>query len=761
MTRFFIDRPIFSWVISIVILLAGAVAVFVLPVAQYPDITPPTVTVSASYPGANARVVADSVAAPIEQQVNGVDHMMYMSSQCTNDGNYTLTVTFELGTDPNMNQVLVQNRVSLAMSQLPTQVQIQGVNVKKKSPDLLLAVNLFSPGRIYDDLYLSNYATTRIKDELLRLPGVGDVTYLGQRDYSMRVWLDPEKMAMLNVSAGDIVSVIQKQNVQVAAGQIGQQPVPPGQQLQLTMSTLGRLEDAKQFGDILVKSGTVSTDAVSTPVVRIRDVARVELGAQQYDQICRLSGQPSVALAVFQLPGSNALDVAHAVKKKMEELKKRFPKGLEYKIAYDTTPFIDQSVEEVFNTLRDAVVLVAIVVLLFLQDWKAMILPMIDVPVSLVGTFAVMALMGFTLNNLTLFGLVLAIGIVVDDAIVVLENIEHHIAEGLDARAATIKAMGEITGPIIAITLVLISVFLPAAFLPGISGQFYRQFALTIASAMVISAVNAMTLTPSRAVTIFKTEQTSEGGHELQREALPWWSFALFGGLATVWLGKPYIASLLGLPPADTPEHELAPKWLLYTATGLSFLPGALAGGVLGWLIIRPVNFVLGKLFRAFNWVFEQGHGAVRPDGRRPATPQCDRVVAVRRAAVPDVPHHDDGAQRLHPRTGPGLSAGQRPAARRRQRAAHLGSDEEARADRPGRRHRPVQGTGRDEGEKRYRGHPGRGGHAEHRRHVFPAEHQRLAPRHRLRHPEAVRRPQGQARGVRRRRRRQAQPLVR
>ena len=364
MTRFFIDRPIFSWVISIVILLAGAVASFLLPVAQYPDITPPTVTVSASYPGANAQVVADSVAAPIEQQVNGVDHMMYMSSQSTNDGNYTLTVTFEIGTDPNMNQVLVQNRVSLAMAQLPTQVQTLGISVKKKSPAILLAVNLYSPGGTYDDLYLSNYATTQIKDELLRLPGVGDILYLGQRDYSMRIWLDPEKMATLNVSADDIVSVIQKQNVQVAAGQIGQQPVPPGQQMQLTMSTLGRLEDAKQFGDILVKSGTVSTDAVSTPVVRIRDVARVELGAQQYDQICRLSGQPSVGLAVFQLPGSNALDVAHAIKKKMEELKKRFPKGLDYKIAYDTTPFIDQSVEEVFNTLRDAVILVAIVVLL-------------------------------------------------------------------------------------------------------------------------------------------------------------------------------------------------------------------------------------------------------------------------------------------------------------------------------------------------------------------------------------------------------------
>src|SRR5262249_54499236 len=324
-------------------------------------------------------------------------------------------------------------------------------------------------------------------------------------------------------------------------------------QMQLTMSTLGRLEDAKQFGDILLKSGTVSTDAVSTPVVRIRDVGHVELGAQQYDQICRLDGQPSVGLAVFQLPGSNALDMAHAVQKKMRELKKGFPKALEYKIAYDTTPFIDQSVEEVFNTLRDAVVLVAIVVLMFLQDWKAMILPLIDVPVSLVGTFAVMAVMGFSLNNLTLFGLVLAIGIVVDDAIVVLENIEHHIADGLEARAATIKAMGEITGPIVAITLVLISVFLPAAFLPGISGQFYRQFALTIASAMVISAINAMTLTPSRAVSIFGAQKAA-GGHERQREALPWWSFALFGGLVTVWLGKPYVSSLLGLPPADSAE---------------------------------------------------------------------------------------------------------------------------------------------------------------------------------------------------------------
>jgi multidrug efflux pump len=604
MTRFFIDRPIFSWVISIVILLAGGVAAFVLPIAQYPEITPPTVSVTASYPGANAQVVADSVAAPIEQQVNGVDHMLYMSSQSTNDGAYTLTVTFEIGTDPNINQVLVQNRVSLATAQLPTQVQIQGLNVKKKSPDLLLAVSLYSPKGVYDDLYLSNYATTQIRDELLRLPGVGDVTYLGQRDYSMRIWLDPEKMANLNVSASDIAAVVAKQNVQIAAGQIGQQPVPPGQQLQLTMSTLGRLDDPRQFGDILIRSGTVSTATVSTPVVRVRDVARVELGAQQYDQICRINGQPSVGLGVFQLPGSNALDVAHAVKKKMAELKKRFPRGLETKIAYDTTPFITQSVEEVFNTLRDAVILVAIVVLLFLQDWKAMILPMIDVPVSLVGTFAVMALMGFTLNNLTLFGLVLAIGIVVDDAIVVLENIEHHIAEGLDARSATIKAMGEITGPIIAITLVLISVFLPAAFLPGISGQFYRQFALTIASAMVISAVNAMTLTPSRAVSIFKTEASGSDGQAMQREALPWWSFALFGGIVTVWLAKAHVSALVGLPSEDSPDYEMAPSWLLYSATALAFLPGALAGAVLGWFVIRPVNFVLSKFFRGFNAVF-------------------------------------------------------------------------------------------------------------------------------------------------------------
>jgi multidrug efflux pump subunit AcrB len=595
LARFFIDHPIFAWVLSIVITLVGGVAAFLLPIAQYPEIVPPTVSVTASYPGANAKVVADSVAAPIEQQVNGVEHMLYMSSQCTNDGAYTLTVTFELGTDLNMAQVLVQNRVALATPQLPTQVQVQGVNVKKKSPSILLAVNLVSPDGRFDDLYLSNYATIQIKDELLRISGVGDITYLGQRDYSMRVWLNPEKMAALNLATGDIIQAVQNQNVQAAVGQIGQQPMLPGQLMQLTMSTLGRLEDVNQFQDIVIKTGAENKQSgqLSKPVVRLRDVARVELGAQQYDQVCHLDGQPSVGLAIFQSPGSNALDVAKRIKDKMEELRQAFPKGLEYKIVYDTTPFVEQSIEEVFKTLYEAVILVAIVVLFFLQDWKAMILPMIDVPVSLIGTFAVMAILGFTLNNLTLFGLVLAIGIVVDDAIVVLEAIEHHISEGMDPRSATIKAMGEITGSIIAITLVLTSVFLPAAFVTGITGQFYRQFALTIAAAMAISATNAMTLTPARAVAIFKTEGK---GSEPTREALPWWIFAIIGGVVTAKFLPPMVSRFApGL-------SEGVNSWLLLA---IYFAPGAVVGGIFGRIIIRPVNSFLGMIFQKFNRLFD------------------------------------------------------------------------------------------------------------------------------------------------------------
>src|SRR5918998_1370349 len=497
-SKFFIDRPIFASVLSIVITLAGAIAVWTLPIAQYPEITPPTVEVSAYYPGANAKVVADTVAAPIEERVNGVENMLYMSSQCTNDGMYTLTVTFRLGVDLNMAQVLVQNKVSLAEPILPDLVKRRGVSVKKKSPSTLMIVNLYSPDSSRDSLYLSNYATIQLRDELARLPGVGDITYLGQRDYSMRVWLDPGKMAFRNLTAADVAMAIEQQNVQVAAGQIGQPPVPSGQVFQLTMSTLGRLTAPEQFSDIVLKS-----DADGR-IVRLRDVARIEMGAQSYDQTCTLDQKPSVALSIYQRPGSNALDTAQMVKDKMEELKGRFPEGLDYAIVYDTTPFITESVNEVFKTLRDAIILVAVVVLLFLQNWRSAVIPLVAVPVAIVGTFAAMALLGFSLNNLTLFGLVLAIGIVVDDAIVVVEAVEHHIAEGLDPRRATARAMREVSGPVVAVGLVLTAVFVPCAFITGIVGQFFRQFALTIAVSTLISTFNSLTLSPALAALLLK-----------------------------------------------------------------------------------------------------------------------------------------------------------------------------------------------------------------------------------------------------------------
>jgi len=591
-SRFFIDRPIFAWVISIVITLAGGVAVFSLPIAQYPPITPPSIIVSCNYPGASAQVVAESVAAPIEQQVNGVENMLYMQSQCTNDGSYQLTVTFKPGVNLNFAQVLVQNRVNLAMPQLPDVVKATGVTTRKRSPDILLIISLYAKDGRYDQLYLSNYLTIQVRDEICRVDGVGDVFLFGQQDYSMRVWVDPQQLAIRGVSAAEVVAALRVQNVQVATGHLGQEPVPPGQRFQYTLATLGRLSEPEQFDNVIVKVGPEGN------YIRIKDIGHVELAAKSQDISARLDGKPCSSLAVFQLPDANALDTADRVRAKMEELKASFPDAIDYEIAFDTTPYIRESVSEVFNTLRDAVILVALVVLLFLQDWKAMILPMIDVPVSLIGTFAVMALMGFTLNNLTLFGMVLAIGIVVDDAIVVLENIERQIATGLDPRSATIKAMDEIAGPILAITLVLSSVFLPCAFISGITGQFFRQFALTIAVSMIISAINAMTLTPSRAVVIFKTESDS-ALHGHRREALPWWIFGVLGGWLSYRWGWQHVDFRLALT-------GLSPSLLSWLNSALFIAPGALVGGLIGWFLIRPVNAVLGWLFRGFNRLFDR-----------------------------------------------------------------------------------------------------------------------------------------------------------
>src|SRR3954471_258496 len=436
-SRFFIDRPIFASVLSIVITLTGGIAVFTLPIAQYPQITPPTIQVMCQYPGADANVVAESIAAQIEQQVNGVENMLYMSSNSANDGSYNLTVTFKLGTNLDMAQVLVQNRVSLAMPTLPETVKQIGVSTKKKSANILLVVNLFSPDKSKDQLYISNYATIQVKDELARLNGVGDVAMFGQQDYSMRMWLDPDKLASRRLTATDVINSLREQNVQVAAGQIGQPPVPKGIDFQYTMSTLGRLTKPEQFEAIILKRSETGS------VTYLKDVARIELGAKSQDQTCTLDGKSSAALAIFQLPGSNALATADRVRAKMEELKTRFPGGVDYGIVYDTTPFTRESIKTVVHTLFEAFILVALVVLIFLQNWRTTLIPLIAVPVSLIGTFAVMALLGVSLNNLSLFGLVLAIGIVVDDAIVCVENVERWIEQGLSPKDAAYKTMDE------------------------------------------------------------------------------------------------------------------------------------------------------------------------------------------------------------------------------------------------------------------------------------------------------------------------------
>ena len=492
LSRFFINRPIFASVISILIVLVGAMSIFVLPIAQYPDIVPPVVQVTASYPGADPNVIAETVAAPIEQQVNGVDNMLYMSSQSAADGSYTLNVTFALGTNIDMNTVLTQNRVSAAMAQLPEQVQRQGVTTKKVSSSLVMILTLYSPDGKYDDLFVTNYVTIYIKDVLSRVPGVGNINLYPSKDYSMRVWLDPDKLESRNLTVEDVVNAIKNQNVQVAAGQLGQPPVPKGQMLQLSVNTLGRLADVKQFEDIIVKTGE------GTRVTRVKDVAQVELGGKAYDFLSFYQGKPAATMMIYQSPGSNAMDVTNQLHAAIEQLRKDFPPGLKDQIVYEVADFVRASVKEVVITLLEAFALVVLVVFIFLQNWRATIIPVITIPVSIIGTFAVMSLFGFSINMITLFGLVLAIGLVVDDAIVVVENVERNMTEfGLSSKDAAIRAMDEITGAIVGITCVLMAVFLPPAFLGGITGELFRQFSLTIAVTVLFSAVNALTLSPA------------------------------------------------------------------------------------------------------------------------------------------------------------------------------------------------------------------------------------------------------------------------
>jgi HAE1 family hydrophobic/amphiphilic exporter-1 len=498
LSKFFIDRPVFANVIAIVTILLGIVALYRLPVERYPAIVPPTVVVSAAYPGANAKVVADTVAAPIEQQVNGVENMMYMTSTSSSDGTYALTITFEIGTNLDDAQVLVQNRVAIAQPSLPEEVRRQGLSVKKQSSNIIMAVTLTSPSKKFDGLFLSNYATLRLRDELSRVDGVGEVLVRGVGAYAMRIWLDPDKLASRQLTTQDVTAALARQNVQVAAGQVGQPPSPDGQRFQMTVTTLGRLSDPDQFEGIVVKASD------SGQMVYLRDVARVELGAQNYDSYASRNGMDSANMLVYQLPGSNAIDVARSVRVTMEKIKPTLPEGLEYSIPFDTTKFVEAAIQSVYTTLIEAGLLVLIVILVFLQSWRALLIPATTVPVTIIGAFAFMPLLGFSVNMLTLFGLVLAIGIVVDDAIVIVENATHHIERGLSPRDATIKAMTEVTGPVIAITLVLMAVFLPTAFLGGITGQLYRQFALTIAATAFISAVNALTLKPAQCATYLR-----------------------------------------------------------------------------------------------------------------------------------------------------------------------------------------------------------------------------------------------------------------
>jgi HAE1 family hydrophobic/amphiphilic exporter-1 len=511
MAHFFVDRPIFATVLSAIFLIVGGIAYTTLPVAQYPEVAPPTVVVRASYPGADAQTVAATVATPLEQQINGVEDMLYMSSYSTSDGAMALTITFRLGADLDKAQVLVQNRVAIATPRLPEEVRRLGVTTLKSSPDLMMVVHMLSPDESYDQLYISNYARNYVRDILLRLQGVGDLTIFGERQYSIRIWLDPEKLASYGMTSGDVVRAIQEQNVQVSGGALGQEPTPTDAAFQLTVTTQGRFEDPRQFRSIIVQATRQGH------LVRLQDIARIELGAQDYVTNSYLNGKPAVALAIFQRPGTNALDTSEQIIQSMEELKANFPPGIAYQIVYNPTEFIAESISEVYKTLFEATALVVLVVIVFLQSWRSAIIPIVAIPISLIGTFAFMAALGFSINTLTLFGMVLAIGIVVDDAIVVVENVERNIALGMTPRDAAHVTMDEVGTAVVAIALVLAAVFVPTAFIPGITGQFYRQFALTIAVSTLISAFNSLTLSPALAARLLKPHSHEHSRNPIAR----------------------------------------------------------------------------------------------------------------------------------------------------------------------------------------------------------------------------------------------------
>ena len=516
-SRFFVDRPIFAGVISLLIFISGLLAMFQLPVSEYPEVAPPSVVVNASFPGANPKVIVETVARPLEEQLSGVENIIYMFSQATTDGRMVLTVTFKIGTDPDLAQQMVQNRVSQAVPRLPEVTRQIGVSVAKSSPNLTMLVHLTSPDQRYDDLFLRNYAVLNVKDELAKVPGVGMVRLFGSGDYAMRIWLNPDKIAQYNLTSSDVVNAIREQNIQVAAGLIGGAPIANEIEVQLPINAKGRLNTPKEFGEIIIKAGSHGE------ITRLRDVAQIELGASDFGLNAMLDNQPAVAIPIFQTPGANAIQISDDVRSTMEKLAPRFPEGMSYELVYDPTVFVRGSIKAVVKTLLEALLLVVLVVVVFLQTWRASIIPLLAVPVSIIGTFALMHVFGFSINTLSLFGLVLSIGIVVDDAIVVVENVERNIEEGLSPLQATYKAMQEVSGPIIAISLTLVAVFVPIAFVSGLTGQFYQQFALTIAISTVISAVNSLTLSPALSALLLK-------GRDEPKDALTRGMDKVFGG---------------------------------------------------------------------------------------------------------------------------------------------------------------------------------------------------------------------------------------